>query len=477
MRISRIAVKNCKGFSDFACDCGDIVVLSGRNGQGKSSVLDIVCAAFSSDSARELLKAGCEEGEILVILEDQGETLEVRRKLRPGSVEQPTIKSSRSGRIGAPRAFLKQLVDAVAMDPLRRVMTASPKEQATILLETMPLDLDHGEITAAVKGVDVEGLAAILRNASSLPALDAIKAVEDRIYTERTGINRDAKTKRAHAQQLRAQAGPAGDDDDWAERAKSLQRELERIAGDESNQKLAAEKDHANCKEEIGDDAISTLTEIHKDIDAKISALERERDGRKATISENRANRIESAERNHRSLLEEIEHRVRPERERISAEHAIAQQNASHQGRLAEAIRIAGVNDGEAAGLESRSDAMTAALKALGAVRANLLEKLPIKGLKIEGGRAYLAGIPLEEVNTSERAKFWVRVSVMRAMAKDLGIILIDDAEHFDDQNFPLLLDACKRTEGIQFFISMVAPHPLKIECLSSESQGYAVAH
>jgi hypothetical protein len=464
MRIARAAARNLKGFADFDETFGEVNVISGRNGLGKSSVLDLISAAFVTEGARNLLTTGAEDGWLLVILEGDGETIEIRRTLSLGKVSEPTIKSSRTGKVTAYAKFIKEMVDTATLDPIRKVMTASPKEQTAILLETMPLTLDHTEIASAINGMaPLPGLAEVVNNAKKLPALDAIKSVSDFIYKERTGINRDSKTKRTHAQELRSSLGPAGDEGNWQEKAASLLQQLQDLAGQQARDTQQAESDYGDFKQTLVKDSEAARSAVDRDIDAKIASLNRERAARKALVDSDEKSNLDKLHVAHQDNLQAIESQFRPERDRLTAEHAMAQQNASQQERVKQTITIANQNDHEAEALEARSKSITKTLERLDGLREGLLQKLPIKGLKIEGGRAYLNGVPLEEVNTAERGKFWVRVAVMRAASKELGTVLIDDAEHFDDVNFPVLLEACKNS-GLQFFISKVEPHPFRIE-------------
>jgi hypothetical protein len=342
-------------------------------------------------------------------------------------------------------------------------MSASQKEQTAILLETIPFELDHSSLVAAVNGLALADLQTYVANARKLQALDAIKSVEDFIYKERTGINRDVKTKRAHAQELRASLGPAGDKTEWQAEAARLLKDLQNNASDKAVQLQQAESDYGNAKKDVACQCEMDRSEIDRQIDDEISRLNRLRSERKAAVATTEKNHLLKLAEVHKDNLASVEATFQPEHERLTLAHDRAQQNASQQERLKQTVVIAKQNDTEADALDVKSKAITKALDRLDALREGLLEKLPIRGLKIEGGRAYLGGIPLEEVNTAERGKFWVRIAVMRAMAKDLGIVLIDDAEHFDSDNFAMLLDACK-SSGLQFFISRVEDHPFRIQ-------------
>ncbi|MCE5309660.1 MAG: hypothetical protein LLG20_18655 [Acidobacteriales bacterium] len=460
MRISRAAAHNAKGFQEFDQTFGDVNLISGRNGNGKSSVLDILCAAFVTDGSRNLLKSGEEEGWLLVVLEDEGDTFEIRRTLTPGKVSEPTIKSSKTGKVGAYARFIKEIVDTATLDPIRKVMTASTKEQLAILLETLPFELEPGAIATAVAGCLPPD---VLSRTEKLPALDAIKAAYDHIYSDRRDTNRDAKKARIQAQQLRESLTGAADGADWGSVAGALLEQIQKLAAREARDREAAERQYGEAKKVLAERFARSEREIDADIDAQIAALNEQRRQRKEALASQKETKAEELASGHRANLDGIAEAVRPERERLTSEHAAANERAGREAADARTKANAEANEQEAASLESKSEAMTGALKSLDGVREKLLEKLPIKGLEIRGGVAYLDGVPLEEKNTAERAIFWIRVAVLRAMNKDLGVVVIDDAEHFDDINFPILVDAAKRS-GLQFFISRVAPHEFQIE-------------
>ena len=443
MRLLRDAAHNFKGLpADFDESFSDVNVISGRNAKGKSSALDLFLALVVTDNSRHLLAADTEEGWIHGEFEDDAGVVTIHRTLAPGKIGNPVIKRADGTAPGAYGAFIQKIVDTATMDPIRRVMSLSPKEQAAILLQTVPLELDHNEVVQAVADVTgLRDLPAIVQNAKKLPALDALKSIEDYIYGARRDINRDAKLKRGHASELRASLGPAADKTDWTAEAERILGLMRSQAEEETRLKVSAERDFGLAK-----------ADVDREIDEKIEALNRQRATRKETLaSDNQKN------------LDGIEAAQRPIREDLKVQHDRATTNAGEGQRLTRSKQIADANDAEAQALEDRSDAMTKALKALATTRERLLEKLPIKGLKVEGAQAYLNGVPLQEVNTAEQGIFWVRIAVMRAVEKDWGVVLIDDAEHFDDISFPKLIEACLKS-GLQFFISRVEPHDLRID-------------
>ena len=442
MRILSAYARNVKGFSDFAEEFSDVNVISGWNSSGKSSVLDIINALFVTDGDRQLLKVGTDKGELGCVIEDEAGSISIDRTLTTEGISKPSIKRSDGVTVSAYGAFIKSIVDVVTMDPIRRVMEASPKEQAAILLDTVPLELDYNVVVQAVADLaGLRDLAAIVQNARKLPALDAIKSVEDYIYGARRDINRDIKKARTYASEMRASIGPAGDKTDWAAEASRLIGEMRKQAEEETRLRVETEQVYGDAK-----------AEIDRDINEQIAALGRER-----------AKRRELAAGVYQESLGEIELSQRQPREDLKVQHDRATTNAGETQRLTRSKEIADANDAEAKALDERSKAMSKALDSLAATRDKLLENLPIKGLKVEAGQAYLDGVPLQETNTAAQGEFWIRVGVMRAMKKGLGMMLLDNMEHMDDRNFPRILKSCCAS-GLQFFISRVEPHDLRID-------------
>jgi len=164
-------------------------------------------------------------------------------------------------------------------------------------------------------------------------------------------------------------------------------------------------------------------------------------------------------EENVRSIQEQIG----PENTRLTGDLAVARSHATEAAQAAKTREIAQQNLDRAAQLEGRSQTITAALKSLEQLRAELLETIPIPGFKLEAGVPYLNGIPLSEVNTQARAQFWLRVAAMRG--GDLGVVCMDGAECFDDEHFQALVAAAKKT-GLQWFFGRVDSKPFRVEQL-----------
>ena len=463
MRIQSLSATNIKGFAgNVGWTFGDINIASGRNGEGKTSYLEMVRSLFGRGNPR-MLRPGCESGEIRAVLEDDGETWDITRTFLPTEVKPPKIKSSRTGTVGAYARFLKEICDEVSIAPIAEAMNASEERQAQILLETIKLDLDEQALDAAVAGLPIRGIQAVVDAQKKRPALDAIKAISDQIYDQRTGVNREAKAKRSTAAQLREQAGAAADGTDWRAKAGDLQSKLAEVAQAESDERLAAVRRYSKRQEEIIAEAGKSRRSIDSEIDAKIKALEEERRKRLQDVAATQASATAENTDAQTFALGSLKTRYEPESLRLNGELNVARERADQQSRAEQTAKIAAESETQAANLEADAGAMTKALDSLDQMRERALKSIPIPNFEWKDGVPFLGGVPLSEVNTQRRAKFWLRVGAMRA--KDLGIVVFDGSECLDTEHFNQLVAEAKETD-LQWFLGRRDDGPFRVEVL-----------
>ena len=461
MRISYIAAHNIKGFAEeFHYDPGSVNVVSGSNGSNKTSLLSLITGLLGPANPR-MLRVGSEAGEIQAVIvdDDSGEKFDIVRQFVPGKAKSPTVKSSKTGKLGAGPTFLKGILDSVSLDPLGEAMHAKEDRQCEILLQTMPLDLDHAELAAAVTGVEIAQEA--LGRAAKLQALDAIAVVHDTIFAERTGVNRDAKNSATLAEQLIAAIPESISGTDWVAEADRLQVELDGITARDTAKRQEVFAEFVKVKATATQTHFDTVKGINDDIDTAIKALEKERSERILKAKNDETATLERLSDVHREILDGINDEFTPERAKVTTALGEAKANASVGQQVTANRATAKKAADDAARFASQSLAMTKAIENLDKLRASLLDKLPIKGLTIQSGIPYLNGVPLSEANTAEQIKFWVRVAALRA--GELGIVALDNTEALDSKNFKLFIEAALKTD-IQWFVGRVSDGPFNIE-------------
>lgn len=463
--IRQLGCKNIRGIhGDFAINPGQVTVFAGKNGTNKTSSLAVLHALFGKANER-MLRNGSSHGHATGVIEDldSGESYTIRREFEPGRAKARQVTGSRVGRLGAGATFIEGIVNQTSMDPINRAMNASESEQAEILLQIMPLQLPEGalEAAAAPAAVDKKLLAAA---AQKKQALDAIKLVYDAIYDQRTDIGRSTREKRAYAKQLRESLGPAGEDVDWRAEVTRFAAELQAAATALGKLKTEAESDYAEFQRSVSVTASTERIAIDADIQAKIDELNRERERRKSEVDDRERIQLRKLEQSHQQNLKDLDEKHAPERDRLTREHAVAQQNADAQTRCATTRQHADEADKVAESGEAKSSELTKALNCLDKLRDGLLDSLPFKGLTFgkEDRLPYLNGVLLSDQNTQTQLDFWVRIAA--EIASDLGIVVLDNTEHYDDEHFERLVDAAKKVEGIQWFFGRVDNKPFRVE-------------
>ena len=114
MRVTKIKIKNLFGISEYEAD-GKSVELVGKNGAGKTSVLDAIRYAITNQSDREyIIKNGEKEGEIFIET-DTGLTID--RKARTDRADYKSVKQGKDA-VGSPEAFLKTIFTPLQLEPM-----------------------------------------------------------------------------------------------------------------------------------------------------------------------------------------------------------------------------------------------------------------------------------------------------------------------------------------------------------------------
>lgn len=152
MKIVRLTAENVKRLSavEIAPD-GNVVVIGGKNGQGKSSCLDSIVYALRGGRSipSHVVRDGTEKAEI-IIQTDSG--LVVRRIIRAnGTISLEVRQVDSEGmetKVVSPQGLLDKLIGEIAFDPLA-FTRLRPAEQVAMLSEVVKLNL--GPIDAEIQ--------------------------------------------------------------------------------------------------------------------------------------------------------------------------------------------------------------------------------------------------------------------------------------------------------------------------------------
>lgn len=213
---------------------GNVVTITGRNAQGKTSVLDAIWLALGGGAASRETTRPIRDGEDKAsVTLDLGDLVVVRTWT--GDKTALTVKSADGAKYSSPQSVLDALVGRLSFDPLE-FTRLSARDQVSALLDLVNLDVDLdalarqrqaayddrteigrqgkalGEIDKPVPAPDEEvsasDLIAQIRDAQSLAASqaaerDAVTAAKSQVNTLRTDLakweavlsEREAKVK------------------------------------------------------------------------------------------------------------------------------------------------------------------------------------------------------------------------------------------------------------------------------------------
>ena len=123
---------------------GNIVTITGRNAQGKTSVLDAIWLALGGGAAGHETVRPIRDGEDKAsVTLDLGDLVVVRTWT--GDKTALTVKSADGAKYGSPQGVLDALVGRLSFDPLE-FTRLSDREQVAALLDLVDLDVDLDDL-------------------------------------------------------------------------------------------------------------------------------------------------------------------------------------------------------------------------------------------------------------------------------------------------------------------------------------------
>lgn len=458
--ITKIKIKNLFGIREYEAD-GSSLELSGKNGTGKSSVLDAIKYALTNKSDRDyIVHKGETEGEIIVET-DTG--LSIDRKARTNKADYKSVK--RNGlEVGSPEAFLRELFTPLQLNPIE-FMNMDKKQQNAIILDMIeyPWDMNKikewfGEIPAWVS-----------YDQNILSVLNDIQAENGDYYQNRRNIDRDIRNKKAFVEEI-ANGIPVGYDVEKWEQASAgdIYRQIERMQ--KENQTIERAK-------LLRDSRDSKIRKFDADREIEITALDREIANRANQIDKSIASlneQIRAYETEKEQLvskksdkLEVIEQTYKANVARFDAEIAeyaeyadkqpqdvtALQEQAqeiekmqSHINEYKRMLRLQSEIEEMQAQSQELTDKIEKARTLPGEILANCT--IPIDGLTVENGTPLINGLPVSNLSEGEKLDLCIDVAIQNP--NGLNIILIDGVEKLATDLREKLYQKCK-DKGLQF--------------------------
>lgn len=356
-----------------------VVTISGRNGQGKSSVLDAIAAALGGGAYKpeRPIRKGHKKAEIVA---DLGEII-VRRTFTEsgGSL---TVEAADGSKLASPQAVLDKLYGSLAFDPLA-FTRMEPRHQ----------------------------VAELQRVAGLTERFAAIEAQRGAAVAAKTEANRTVRTLEMTLEGLPDVAGP-----DEEVSVTTLAAELQ--AANATKAKHASARQWLQQERKTATDLAMQLAELEKRLDAVRTALA-------------------DAEAEIAKRAPIVEAMVDPDIAAITSRiTSVEQDNALARRRKHRAETVEKLKDAREAARKADRAVEDIALNR----DATLAEaRLPVKGLGFTDEGVTLNGVPFEQASTAEQ----IRASVAMGLASNprLRLMLVREGSLLDDESMRLLAD------------------------------------
>ena len=460
MRIVKLKIRNLFGISELEAG-GNSIELIGKNGAGKSSVIDAIKYALTNKSDRKyIVRNGETEGEVLIET-DSG--LRINRKVRTNQADYKSVKNN-GVEVNSPETFLKDIFTELQLNPVE-FMNMTEKQQNAIILDMIEYDWDMSKIKEWFGEIP----AWVSYDQNILCVLNDIQSEKGDYFTERTDINRDIRNKKAFVEDIAATI-PAGYNLEKWENASAgeIYQKIERIRKEnEEIQKAKSLLDERDSKarkfeadREIKRAALTTefgnrKAQIDKDIlqlQEQIKALQTEKDG----LEERLADKLSVVEQEYNANVAKYDAEVEAykgyrDKEVQDVSELITQANEIEKmkSHINEYKRMLSLK-GEIGELEKQSKILTDRIEKARTLPGEILSdcRIPIAGLTVKDGTPLINGLPISNLSDGEKLDLCIDVAIQNP--KGLQIILIDGVERLSTEWKERLYQKCKE-KGLQF--------------------------
>ena len=380
---------------------GGFVEITGRNGQGKSTVLDAIWWALKGKDNIQTapIRNGEKSGKITLELQDYLVERTFRRnELGDDYTTKITVTTKDKARMSSPQAVLDGFTGMLGFDPLA-FMRQTPKEQYDTLRGLCRLEVDVEELDRKYK----------------------------ELFAQRTEINRDVKVCEARLSNMQIPANAPTERVDVAVLMDKV---------NEINAANSAVQQKQRMRQTLLADNVRRGDETAR-LKARLAEIERETEqanGQIKTITEYlQGHKIQDAS----YYSDKIK-----QAEQINSIMDLRDNRALEE----KALRTA----------QKTADELTAKMQELQERKRAAIEaaKLPVTGLEFGEGELLLNGVPLAQLSAAEQLK----LSMDIAMAENpkLRVILLKDASLLDAQSMDYIRQRAE-TEGYQVWAERVA--------------------
>lgn len=381
MKIIHLTAENIKKLKvvDITPE-SDVVQITGKNGSGKTSVLDSIWWALTGTTniQSQPIRSGETKAHIKL---DLGDIVVTRKFTEKGSTL--TVENAEGAKFNSPQKMLDDLIGHLSFDPLAFSKMDGKSQYSEIKrISNISVDIDE---------------------------LDRLNKADFDIRTNQNRIGKEYRTraegyKFTHA----AMAAP--------------------IDVQELVQKLAQSSEH--------NATIDTRAANRAKLAQKILADQIKINEMTAEIERLRAGIVADEAKLHGAP--ELPEKISVEQLQVQINEANAR-NAEHARRIEQAEWLKKAKEAE-----DKSEALTAAMAERDKVKAEAIQnaEMPIVGLTLVDGQVLFDGVPFEQASMAQQ--IGISVAIAMAANPKLKVIRIKDGSLLDDDSMAMLADMAK---------------------------------
>jgi DNA repair exonuclease SbcCD ATPase subunit len=398
MKIIKLQAENIKKLKAVEIiPNSDVVILSGKNGQGKTSVLDSIWFALGGGDATKNTPKPIREGEDTAFVSlDLGDII-VSRNWTGNDKTYLKVENKDGAVFKSPQKMLDDMVGRLSFDPLE-FSQMSDKEQRDVLLSFIDTSVN----------------------------LDELEAKKQVIYQERTITNREIKSMEGQLEGLDA---PPDDLPKTEISTTSIMSEY-RDAQNTINQNNETRQEHKNLQQQYA----NKERDIEK-VKEQIETLQK--------LLSSEQSDLDKIKKTGEKLLSKMQGLVDPDisvfNEKIKDAEAVnISIRDAHKYRQIKA---------QVEKLQTQSTSYTEQIKALDKTRNEIIEKavFPITGLGFDEIGVIYEGVPFKQCSSAEQ----LRVSMAMAMSLNpkIKVIRITDGSLLDSQNMKIIEELAHKND------------------------------
>ena len=371
--INRLEIENVKRVQAVRVEpsATGLTVIGGRNGQGKTSVLDAILWALGGNKHKptNAKRDGAMADPRIEIELDNG--LVVTREGKNATLKVIDQYGNKAG-----QALLDELIGQLALD-LPKFIQADGRQKAETLLKIIGV----GEELAKL---DVEA---------------------ERIYNERHAVGQVLTRKKKHAEDLPFEQGAP---DSEVSASELIQRQQAILARNGENQRLRARRDELGQTVRSIAGEVESLKEKLRNAEKRLAAAQEE---------------LATASRTAESLQDESTAELEASLQQIDETNRKVRRNAEKRHAEEEAAEIA-----------EQVEQLTVRLDAVRKERHDLLAgaELPLPGLSVVGGELTYNGQKWDCISGSDQLR--VAVAIVRKLRPACQFVLLDKLEQMDTE-------------------------------------------